>query len=293
MPPTDNLSQGGGGGDGDEDSGGDAGQLQAGAKANDLPTDIQEALAQGKVSDKILKRWSKYSQIPIIGFLCRICPPFRDRILGNPRFLLVLAIELLVGGSAKLTSEKQYRKANFSKEMNMVASDMALEIIADVSVVWLLSTKANFKPQAKGKLARAFAALPAHAFQVGDFTLTQRASNVLLRAAQFMAVGFGSSVVGHTLTSRMVEEQRKSTPKGEEKPDELSPVLPTSLGWGSFMALSANTRYQLINGVEDRILESAVQNSLIKTLVTLGMRFTNTYTGGLQWMWYASKIGLQ
>lgn len=39
--------------------------------------------------------------------------------------------------------------------------------------------------------------------------------------------------------------------------------------------------------------ESAVQNSLIKTLVTLGMRFTNTYTGGLQWMWYASKIGLQ
>lgn len=48
----------------------------------------------------------------------------------------------------------------------MVASDMALEIIADVSVVWLLSTKANFKPQAKGKLARAFAALPAHAFQV-------------------------------------------------------------------------------------------------------------------------------
>lgn len=42
--------------------------------------------------------------------------------------------------------------------------------------------------------------------QVGDFTLTQRASNVLLRAAQFMAVGFGSSVVGHTLTSRMVSQ---------------------------------------------------------------------------------------
>lgn len=28
LPPTDNFSQGGGGGDGDEDSGGDAGQLQ-------------------------------------------------------------------------------------------------------------------------------------------------------------------------------------------------------------------------------------------------------------------------
>lgn len=71
-----------------------------------------------------------------------------------------------------------------------------------------------------------------------------------------------SNVVQHNCCCAQVEEQRKSTPKGEEKPDELSPVLPTSLGWGSFMALSANTRYQLINGVEDRILVCALSPSM-------------------------------
>ena len=36
-----------------------------------------------------------------------------------------------------------------------------------------------------------------------------------------------------------------------------------------------------------------VNNAALKALLTLGIRFSNTYAGGLQWMWYASKIGLQ
>lgn len=51
-----------------------------------------------------------------------------------------------------------------------------------------------------------------------------------------------------------MEEQRKKAPKGQQKDTELAPVLPNSLGWGSFMALSANSRYQIINGIEERVL---------------------------------------
>ena len=50
----------------------------------------------------------------------------------------------------------------------MVASDMALEIIADVTTVWLLSTKASFQRPSKTALARWSRSLPAHAFQVGN-----------------------------------------------------------------------------------------------------------------------------
>ena len=34
----------------------------------------------------------------------------------------------------------------------------------------------------------------------------------------------------------------------------LAPVLDNSLGWGAFMATSANVRYQLINAFEERFL---------------------------------------
>lgn len=39
----------------------------------------------------------------------------RDRILGNPRFLLVLAIEEAMGVSAKLSAEVNARGDNFQK----------------------------------------------------------------------------------------------------------------------------------------------------------------------------------
>lgn len=36
--------------------------------------------------------------------------------------------------------------------------------------------------------------------QIGDFSLSQRFTTVLYRGAQFFAVGFASSAVGHSLT---------------------------------------------------------------------------------------------
>ncbi len=45
-------------------------------------------------------------------------------------------------------------------------SDMALEVIGDFAVVWLLSPTRSFTPRAKSGLARYINALPGHALQV-------------------------------------------------------------------------------------------------------------------------------
>ena len=42
-------------------------------------------------------------------------PAFRDRIMGNPRFLLVLAIEEVIGCTAKTIAEYQARGTDFWK----------------------------------------------------------------------------------------------------------------------------------------------------------------------------------
>lgn len=41
---------------------------------------------------------------------------------------------------------------------------------------------------------------------------------------------------------------------GEDPEKELAPVWDNSIAWGGFMATSANLRYQLVNGFEDRVL---------------------------------------
>lgn len=48
--------------------------------------------------------------------------------------------------------------------------------------------------------------------------------------------------------------QAKPLPPPPETAKELAPVLDNSLAWGSFMALSSNTRYQIVNGIEERIV---------------------------------------
>lgn len=141
----------------------------------------------------------------------------RDRILGNPRFLLVLAIEEAMGVSAKLSAELNARGDNFKKvpalcrtvlracwrlhehrsmwraaslepaacrracvvlhvatptnaalqEMNFVLSDLALEVVGDAAIVWLLSPKAAIGPRPAGGLSRLTSSLPGYFLQVG------------------------------------------------------------------------------------------------------------------------------
>ena len=52
------------------------------------------------------------------------------------------------------------------QEFDFVLSDMALEVIGDFAVVWLLSPTRSFTPRAKSGLARYINALPGHALQV-------------------------------------------------------------------------------------------------------------------------------
>ena len=55
-----------------------------------------------------------------------------------------------------------------------------------------------------------------------------------------------------------VEKQQNAHPKlkGEAPYKPLAPVLDNSATWGGFMALSTNLRYQLVNGIEERVLVS-------------------------------------
>ncbi len=62
-----------------------------------------------------LQQWLNLAARPLLGPLCSFWPAFRDRVLGNPRFLLVLAVEEVIGCTAKTIAEYQLRKERFWK----------------------------------------------------------------------------------------------------------------------------------------------------------------------------------
>lgn len=80
-----------------------------------LFTTLQAALARGALLTSDVRLWLKLVSTPLVGRLCKLLPAFRSRMLGNPRFLMVLAIEEAIGVAAKWSAEKSSRKDKFWK----------------------------------------------------------------------------------------------------------------------------------------------------------------------------------
>ena len=270
---------------------------QFGPVLADLPADMAAALSRGALTLGDVRRWVALSRTPLLGALARAWPGFRDRVLGNPRFLLVLAIEEAIGCSARMAGEVRGRGDRFWDEIAMVASDMSLEVLGDFAIVWLLSPRASFAARPDSRFARALRSLPAHSLQVGSYTLAQRVGVAALRGVQFFGVGYGAATVGHTLTLAAVDAQAAAAAKRGEKPrtDLAQPagVGATAAAWGWFMGASSNVRYQLVNGFEERVLDALPLPAGPKAAATFLMRFGNTYLGTLQWMWWAKRVGVQ
>lgn len=74
----------------------------------------------------------------------------------------------------------------------------------------------------------------------------------------------------------------------------VPPVLETGLVWGAFMALSANTRYQIVAGLE-RVVDETIARKVpgIAYLTTTVIRFGNNVIGGEQFIDMARWAGVQ
>lgn len=53
--------------------------------------------------------WLDISAMPLLGNICHAMPALRDRVMGNPRFIMQLFVELALGLSAKTVAEMKAR----------------------------------------------------------------------------------------------------------------------------------------------------------------------------------------
>lgn len=298
-------------GDGEHnDDGGSAGlrpELEAllekeARSISSLPTEFQGKIFDGSLTSSDLTRFFDIEKTFLIGALARIWPALRSRLVANPRFLSVMAVELIIGFFSKTAAEMKQRGSSFWSEFDFYTSDIMLELVGDFALVWLLSpTLMDFRASSRAKSA--FLGLSGHLQQLPKFALQpgttfspgQRLACLIIKGLQFGLVGFCASVVGHSLTKGLVRLRRSLRPQSAENNVKLAPVLANSLSWGAFMALSSNMRYQAVSAIEARVLEPLLVGApaLLFTAISFLLRSANTFIGGIHWIYWAKWSGVQ
>ncbi|EIE26551.1 hypothetical protein COCSUDRAFT_46136 [Coccomyxa subellipsoidea C-169] len=295
---------GGGGGDGDGSESGNAdldASLQASGKSlSDIPADLAAAVAAGKVSVEILQRYLKFSE----GLLAPLMRNggFRERLLADPSFLVKVGIEVGIGIFTKSSAEYAKRGENFSQELDFVLANVIMALVADFMLVWLPAPTLSFKSKSavqKSGILGFLASCPENAFQrvqpgYTPFTVGQRAGAVVRNGSKLLAVGFGASLFGVSITNLLIAVRQQLDPTWVPLNSPQN-VLAMSAAYSSYMAVSSNLRYQVIAGiVEERGIEAVfASNPALCSALSFIVRTSNTFLGSLMWVDYLRLLGLQ
>ncbi|CAL1391083.1 unnamed protein product [Linum trigynum] len=304
FPPS---GSGGGGGDepSDGDNAGDKNRVEAmmvlaeaGRLLESLPKDLAVAIQDGRIPGAVVSRFLELEKSAVMRWLLQF-GAFKERLLADDLFLAKIGIECGVGIFTKTAAEYEKRRENFFKELEIVFADVVMAICADFMLVFLPAPTVSLRPAlagTAGPVARFFYGCPDNAFQTAlagtSYSFVQRLGSVVRNGTKLFAVGTASSLIGTVVTNALINAKKAVDSTGEV---ENVPILSTSVGYGVYMAVSSNLRYQILAGViEQRILEPLLhQHKLMLSAICFAVRTGNTYLGSLLWVDYARMIGIQ
>ncbi|KAL9248359.1 hypothetical protein vseg_021690 [Gypsophila vaccaria] len=309
---SDGNSGGGDGNGGGDDDGGEGEEEEeevneammvlgeVGRKVESLPAELAAAVAEGKVTAEVVRRFLNMEKVGFMKWLLQF-GGFRERLLADDLFLVKIAMECGVGVFTKTAAEYERRRETFFNELEVVFADVAMAVIADFMLVYLPAPTITFRqPLAltAGPIAKFFHSCPDNAFQIAlggaSYSFMQRFGAIVRNGAKLFAVGTTSSLVGTSITNAVINA-RKAVDKSAAEEVENVPVVSTSVAYGVYMAISSNLRYQILSGViEQRILEPMLHNNkLLLSALCFAVRTGNTFCGSLLWVDYARLIGIQ
>lgn len=170
----------------------------------------------------------------------------------------------------------------------MVASQVAVSLLNDCALVYLLAPRRRRAGGGSARWARLTARLPAHVFQSGPFSPAARAACFGVRAVQYGALGAASGVVGGGLIEGLTAA-RAATDPAFVLPATYAPPLATGAVWAYFMSLSSNVRYNLVNGAEAAVAAAAPGAA---KGATVALRLANNWAGATHFMHVADRLGL-
>lgn len=311
IPPENGGGGGGGGGEGDDADEKEFGPImkfedvlreieKVGAT---LPEDILEAAKTTGIRKLLLMRYLELQGAAWpLGFLMRYCPMLRDRMLADPAFLFKVGTEVVIDSCCATFAEVQKRGKDFWNEFELYAADLLVGIVVDIALVGMLAPYARIGQQktASGLLGRIQCTsrdLPSSVFEAERpgcrFSVRQRIATYFYKGLLYGTVGFGCGIIGQGIANLIMTAKRTLKKSDEDIP--VPPLVKSAALWGVFLAVSSNTRYQIVNGLEQLVESSPLAKEFppVAMAFTVGVRFANNIYGGMQFVDWAKWSGVQ
>lgn len=308
-----------GGGDGDDEGGEDDlseeekefGRLmnseevntQAQARGVTLPSDMTEYARTIGIRSLILSRFMDLqgAKWPL-GAAIRSSTTFRNLMLADPSFFFKILTEIAIDSGCATVAEVQKRGDDFWNEFELYMADLVVGVVVDVALVSMLAPAVCFRRPTSatglmGRFSRAIQSLPSSVFEAATpgrtFSVQQRFASYFYKGLQYGAVGFGCGIIGQGIANSVMLLKRKVKKSDSDVP--VPPLVKSAALWGVFLAVSSNTRYQVVNGLERVVEGSALAKRLpvVAMAFTICIRFANNTYGGMQFVDWARWSGVQ
>ncbi|GLJ05090.1 hypothetical protein SUGI_0010780 [Cryptomeria japonica] len=269
-----------------------------------LPSDMAEAARSSGLRKLLLSRYLNLQEaVWPLGAAIRASSMLRNRMLADPSFLFKVSIEIVIDSCCATFAEVQKRGKDFWSEFELYLADLIVGVVVDVVLVCMLAPFVRFGQPTRvaglsGMVNHAIGALPSSVFEAEmpgrRFSVQQRIGTYFYKGIQYGAVGFGCGIIGQGIANSIMTLKRKLK-KSEEHDVAVPPLIKSAALWGVFLAVSSNSRYQIVNGLE-RVVESSIlakRVPLIALAFTVGVRFANNVYGGMQFVDWARWSGVQ
>ena len=217
----------------------------------------------------------------------------RGRLAADPYFGHKLLVECGLDAIIIVGVNYSVRRERFFPEVEFTFCQLAISLLSDFALVYLLAPSTLRSAAAGGSLRARIAAFPAHVFQRAapgaPFSLPARAATFLIKGVQYGGVGFAMGCLGAATVQGLVRLRERVDPDFES-PATVQSIRGTGGAWSGFMATSSNVRYNLVNGLEDALYRRSARAG---KLGSVALRLMNNWAGAAQWVLVTEYLDLE
>jgi hypothetical protein len=215
------------------------------------------------------------------------------KLAADPFFARKLLVECGLDAVIIVGVNIAARQERFLPEIEFTCCQLAVSLLSDFALVYLLAPSIYRSAAAPGSLQYKLEFLPSHVFQkspsaVTPFTKTSRFTTFLMKGVQYSGVGYAMGCLGAASIQGLIWVRERLDPVFIPPPSVQS-ITGTGLAWSTFMGTSSNVRYNLVHGLEDYLYR---KGAIAGTLGSVVLRLLNNYAGAAQWVFVCDKIDL-
>ncbi|XP_031124528.1 protein RETICULATA-RELATED 1, chloroplastic-like [Ipomoea triloba] len=220
----------------------------------DLPAGLRQAYEMGLVSSAQMVKFLAINARPTTArFISRSLPQglsrgFIGRMIADPAFLYKLLLEQAATIGCSVWWEVKNRKERIKKEWDLALVNVLTVTACNAIVVWSLAPCRSYGSTFRFDLENTLQKLPNNIFEksypLREFDLQKRLQSFFYKAAKLCMVGLTAGAAQGAISNFAASK----------KEGRLSVSIPSvstnALGYGAFLGLYANLRYQLLCGFD-------------------------------------------